>query len=118
MPVVNASTQSCAVAFKEWASVCDALLDGRQTIILRKGGINEGPAPGVFMPDHSEFWLYPTWVHQAEQGVRTKAADLGVAPSMAGDGTVLVRALVRVDLMGYVENVRALPPLEAHHILT
>ena len=30
------------VAFKEWAVVCAALASGRQTIILRKGGMEEG----------------------------------------------------------------------------
>ncbi len=28
--------------FKEWSSVCQAIADGRQTIIIRKGGIAEG----------------------------------------------------------------------------
>ena len=71
--MVKPLPESCGIAFKEWASVCDALLEGRQTIILRKGGISEGTAPGVFVPEHSEFWLYPTWVHQAEQGVRVSS---------------------------------------------
>ena len=59
---------SSRIAFKEWAGVCDALMTGRQSIILRKGGILEGP--GGFAPEHSFFWLYPTHVHQAEQGLR------------------------------------------------
>ena len=88
------------IAFKEWASVCDALLEGRQTIILRKGGISEGTAPGVFVPEHSEFWLYPTWVHQAEQGVRSDAARLGADSIDVRRGSVPIRALVRVDLIG------------------
>ena len=47
---VSAPPGWCAVAFKEWAGVCDALLQGRQAIIIRKGGISEGPGPGVFVP--------------------------------------------------------------------
>ena len=81
--MVVPSCESCGIAFKEWASVCDALLDGRQTIILRKGGVSEGTAPGFFVPEHSEFWLYPTWVHQAEQGVREGATDATIAPAVA-----------------------------------
>lgn len=50
------------VAFKEWAVVCAALAAGRQSIILRKGGIHEGP--GGFRPEHDAFWLYPTSFHQ------------------------------------------------------
>ena len=60
--------KECAVAFKEWAGICDALGAGRQCVILRKGGIAEGP--GGFAPEHDAFWLYPTRVHEAEQGLR------------------------------------------------
>jgi hypothetical protein len=116
--MVISSSESCGIAFKEWASVCDALLDGRQTIILRKGGISEGTAPGLFVPEHSEFWLYPTWVHQAEQGVRAGTICATPSPSMPGDGTVPIRALVRVDFLGYIETEQSLPALEKHHILT
>ena len=31
----------CAVAFKEWLGVCEALGSGRQSLILRKGGVAE-----------------------------------------------------------------------------
>ena len=37
-------------ALKEWAVVCDALRDGRQICLLRKGGIRE--EAGVFLHDH------------------------------------------------------------------
>ena len=36
------------IAFKEWAAVCRALASGRQSLIIRKGGIAE--AGGVFAP--------------------------------------------------------------------
>ena len=38
------------VAFKEWATVCDALLAGRQTIILRKGWHQRGDGAGRLRP--------------------------------------------------------------------
>jgi hypothetical protein len=34
-----------SVGFKDWAIVCEALGRGRQSIILRKGGIGEGRRP-------------------------------------------------------------------------
>ena len=49
-------------AFKEWAVVCAALASGRQSVILRKGGIHEGR--DGFRVDHREFWLFPTRFHQ------------------------------------------------------
>ncbi len=60
--------ESSAVAYKEWAGVCRALGTGRQTILLRKGGIAE--TGGVFHPEHGAFWLYPTHLHEAQQGLR------------------------------------------------
>jgi hypothetical protein len=53
------------VAFKEWAAVCRALGEGRQSVILRKGGIAE--VGGEFRPDHGRFWLYPTHFHEQQR---------------------------------------------------
>jgi len=112
--------QSCGVAFKEWAGVCDALFQGRQSVIIRKGGVSEGAGPGIFVPEYSEFWLYPTWVHQTEQGLRGDAAEPPSAqPSRPeADGSVSIRGLVRVDQIGRVESEKALPALEEFHTLT
>ncbi len=51
-----------AMAFKEWALICEALGNGTQSIILRKGGIAEGRAGFAFQ--HAEFFLFPTWFHE------------------------------------------------------
>jgi len=53
------------VAFKEWAAVCRALAEGRQSLILRKGGIAE--QGGTFRPEHERFWLYPTYFHEQQR---------------------------------------------------
>ena len=61
-------------AFKEWAVICAALAQGHQAIILRKGGIaDEG---GLFRPEHPRFWLYPTYVHQQQQGIKPEMQPL------------------------------------------
>ncbi len=54
-------------AFKEWAVVCRALGQGKQILILRKGGIAEGPR-GFEVTD-KQFFLYPTYLHQSPAGV-------------------------------------------------
>ncbi|HZW30820.1 MAG TPA: DUF1802 family protein [Isosphaeraceae bacterium] len=108
---------SCAVAFKEWAGVCDALLAGRQSILLRKGGIREGPGPGAFVPEHAEFWLYPTAVHQAQQGLRHPVEPAAPPPAGPG-GSLAIRALARVELIGFIRDEAALSALEAFHVLT
>ena len=62
------------IAFKEWAVVCRALAEGRQALILRKGGIAE--TGGQFRPEHDRFWLYPTFVHEKPEGIKPEAVDL------------------------------------------
>ncbi len=61
-------------AFKEWAVICQALAEGRQGLILRKGGIAE--TSGKFQLEHKRFWLYPTWFHQQVEGIQQKALPL------------------------------------------
>jgi hypothetical protein len=58
-------------AFKEWATVVDALGRGEQILILRKGGISEGR--NGFQLEHSEFLLYPTLYHQQRESVVASA---------------------------------------------
>ena len=53
---------------KEWATVIKALENGKQTIILRKGGILE-TASG-FNIESKKFLLFPTWEHQETKHVK------------------------------------------------
>src|SRR5262245_58889581 len=62
------------IAFKEWAAICAALAEGRQSIIIRKGGIHEGREG--FRVAHDEFWLFPTYVHEAAAGLIDDAQPL------------------------------------------
>lgn len=50
---------------KEWNVVCDALGEGRQILLARKGGILDDD--GRFTPSHPEFYLFPTFLHEKEQ---------------------------------------------------
>src|SRR6516164_6222610 len=61
-------------AFKEWAVICRALAEGRQALILRKGGIAE--SGGEFEVEHRRFWLFPTYVHQQKDGITPEAIPL------------------------------------------
>jgi hypothetical protein len=50
-------------ALQEWAACCAALCDGRQILIVRKGGIHERHG-GLFSLEHDRFLLLPTYLHQ------------------------------------------------------
>lgn len=51
-------------ALKEWAVVCRALEEGRQVVLLRKGGILEYRQG--FEVKHDRFLLFPTFEHQSK----------------------------------------------------
>jgi hypothetical protein len=104
--------ETCPIAFKEWAGVCAALAEGRQSLIVRKGGIAEGPRG--FLPEHSIFWLYPTYVHQAQQGLRTAQPTDSQQPP----GTVALSTLAVVDSISFVEHEETLAALEPLHVWT
>ena len=51
------------LALKEWSIICKAMEEGKQTILLRKGGILEYKKG--FEISQKLFLLYPTLEHQA-----------------------------------------------------
>jgi hypothetical protein len=106
--------ESCPIAFKEWAGVCAALAEGRQSLIVRKGGIAEGPRG--FLPEHRVFWLYPTYVHQAEHGLKIAPPESPQEPP--GTGTVALTALAVVDSVTFVDREETLAALDALHVWT
>jgi hypothetical protein len=61
-------------ALKEWDVICRALAAGQQAILLRKGGIAE--TQGEFQLEEARFWLFPTFLHQAPEGLIPEAAPL------------------------------------------
>lgn len=110
------------VGLKEWGAVVHALLQARQTVLLRKGGIHErafappeqgdGAASGGVV-------LFPTVAHSHRERVRAEHADLldlGEA-DVAGD-TLTLRAGVRVVDTIQVARPEALPAIADLHIWT
>ena len=103
--------RTCNIAFKEWAAVCEALAAGRQTIILRKGGIHEGRE--FFRVEHGEFWLYPTNFHQAATSLTSDAGEFitrALAGTKPGPGEL---PLIPIRLFVEVAEVRELKTEES-----
>jgi hypothetical protein len=95
-------------AFKEWAAICIALAQGRQALILRKGGIGE-PA-GDFLVEHTRFWLFPTYVHQQREGLQEAALPLLEQAQAQRPPPGIVRLTHFADIDG-IYRVRDLPPV-------
>lgn len=101
-----------SAAFKEWALVCEALGQGKQSIILRKGGIAEGRAGFAFQ--HEEFFLFPTWFH--EQLSKTVLPEATALPEEL-DGEIEIRYAATLEWSRLVEDVERLHSLREFHIL-
>lgn len=108
--------RACRVAFKEWAVICRALADGRQDVILRKGGLVD-PAGG-FRPDHPEFLLMPTFVHQAPESLVPEARHLltDIDADRPPDGHVVFRHAARVRQVNRVRRIEDLAAYRARHV--
>jgi hypothetical protein len=106
------------VAFKEWAVVCRALADGRQSLILRKGGIAE--TGGLFRPEHDAFLLYPTFFHEHRAGVKADFLPLldAADADRPGPGTIRFTHLARVTSVRHVTDLDAALGLDALHAWT
>jgi hypothetical protein len=102
---------TCQIAFKEWAAVCEALAAGRQTIVLRKGGIHEGR--DGFRVQHREFWLYPTNFHQGAERLTSDAGEFMARASAATKTGPSELPLVPIRLFAEVAEVRELSTEDA-----
>jgi hypothetical protein len=102
-------------ALKEWSAAVHALLDGRQTVLLRKGGIHEKR----FAVTASRFLLFPTVAHSHAERVRPEHRDLlGPAAADSTEDAVVVRAGAKVVAVVEVNRPEALDEIESLHIWT
>lgn len=107
------SLKSAAVGFKEWLVVCDALGAGRQSIILRKGGIAEGR--GGFQWQRESFLLFPTHFHQQRDQVSWEptAEALG---DLAHPDEITIRFAAQVEWNGRVAEWEAAAAVAPFHV--
>jgi hypothetical protein len=118
------------VALKEWAVVCAALGDGRQDLLLRKGGIRERgrdlsarPSGTGFAVEHRSFALLPTYFHAGDVGrardlvpeVHDQLAQLSSRPP--GD-RLRVELYAEVTALWHVRELAPLLALAGRHVLS
>lgn len=102
-------------ALKEWSAAVHAMLDGRQTVLLRKGGIGEKR----FALAASEFAFFPTIAHGHAERVRAEHHDvLGVAAPDSTEDQIIVRAGAKVVAAVAVNCPDGLTEIEDTHIWT
>ncbi len=102
-------------ALKEWSAAVHALLDGRQRVLLRKGGIGEKR----FELAAREFLLFPTVAHSHAERVRPEHRDLlEAAAADSTEGRLVIRAAAKVVAAVPVDRPDGLAAIEDLHIWT
>ncbi len=102
------------IAFKEWEVVCQALEEGRQSLILRKGGIHEGREGFSFA--HEEFVLFPTRFHA--QGDFVKVPGVVTKGEWEIGEEVVIKTRVRVKKAITLNEWDEVAALADEHIWT
>lgn len=101
------------IGFKEWAVVCDALADGRQKVVIRKGGIAEGR--DGFQFKYPAFFLMPTGFH--EQVAKTILPADTKLPELP-EGIIPIAYAARVTEVKTITDWEEVLALRDLHILS
>ncbi len=108
------------LALKEWSIVCRALESGRQSILLRKGGILEYKEG--FEISQKIFLLYPTLEHQSREYLQQNYLQeielllKNNGPNFNQDKINTITILARIEGMQEFNDETKLSKLEKYHI--
>jgi hypothetical protein len=104
------------VCFKEWAVIVDALGQGAQIIILRKGGISEGR--GGFQVEHREFLFFSTLFHQQRESVLPSAQARfdAIAPHLTPKDRLRLEYWAEVADWKQLDSLDAAERLRGQHV--
>ncbi|MBI3830830.1 MAG: DUF1802 family protein [Planctomycetes bacterium] len=108
------------MAYKEWASVEEALARGMFAMSLRKGGIHE--KRGEFTVEQREYFLFPTHVHQRETDLVPEVLPFLEAtkkePAAEGADKIPIRHYAVVEEAVFVEDLKLAHALAGLHPFT
>lgn len=108
------------LALKEWSIICKAMEEGKQTLLLRKGGILEYKKG--FEISQKLFLLYPTLEHQAAEYLQSnylQEYELLLkrnSSESVQDKVNTLRIIARIEAMQEFHDNELLSKLEKYHI--
>lgn len=97
------------IALKEWASAIKALREGKQILVMRKGGIIEETRD--FQVESHHFYLYPTYEHQKRELLKENEQH-AVDETLAGWSA----DAADVELTAYADVVEDIEVLDQEHL--
>ena len=104
------------IAFKEWACIVKVLGQGKQILILRKGGIRE--EGGEFQVEYDEFFLFPTYEHQKKSDLKPQAhreLDLSIQEK-PGSGQIPIQYYAKAAGVLHLTEESDLERLSPYHV--
>jgi hypothetical protein len=102
-------------ALKEWSVTVDSLLAGQQILLLRKGGIHE--QRDGFHLEHTEFFLFPTHVHQSEHALFHSFQSRFDSLKGPKSSTIILNTYAEVHQLLPLARLDALRALDGLHTL-
>ncbi len=101
-------------ALKEWALACKTLQEGRQLLLIRKGGLRE--EEGRFVPRYPEFFLFPTFEHQRAELLQDRYKSEFEALSLPSDPrqVVITSYAVVTDVFQACSEEQVMAACEEH----
>jgi len=101
-------------ALKEWASIVQALREGAQTAVLRRGGIDE--EGDSFELKRDEFFLFPTYDHQTLEALAPRYQRFHSTPP-ANRSSLSMDTYAQVVEAHALRHASHLEPFSHLHIL-
>ncbi len=101
-------------AFKDWSLICDALGQGRQSLILRKGGIAEGRQGFRFK--HDAFFLFPTQYHQQAERIRPEELPTLHHTPPPPEDSVVIRYFFALEWAEWIDDWETVARLAPYHV--
>ena len=105
-------------ALKEWATIVNALENGDQTVLLRKGGILEDSSG--FVVESEKFFLFPTFEHQEKKHLKPQFYK-HLEDALAGkpkDGFNNITSFAHVLYQKDIDSEDKINALSPFHILS
>ncbi|HEX9678547.1 DUF1802 family protein [Nitrososphaera sp.] len=104
-------------ALKEWAVVCRALEEGRQAVLLRKGGILEY-RQGFEVKKHDKFLLFPTYEHQSTEHLQADYAGrlATVLKEQPPNNVSIMSSYAEARRVAEIKDPSKLRKLERYHV--
>ncbi|MCZ8518420.1 MULTISPECIES: DUF1802 family protein [Paenibacillus] len=108
-----------AIGLKEWAAALEALRQGEQILIMRKGGIREETRD--FQVESDSFYLYPTYEHQRKELMKPEyqeSVDRSTQGWSAGQTEITITCYAELVEDILIEDGETLAKLRDEHIWT